>query len=29
MLIAAVAVAIPMFWLQNRWLRHIDPELEK
>ena len=29
MLCAAVAVAIPIGWLQNRWLRHIDPELEK
>lgn len=29
MLCVAVAVAIPIGWLQNRWLRHIDPELEK
>ncbi len=26
---AGVALAIPIAWLQNRWLRHIDSELEK
>jgi len=29
MLSAALTVAIPLLWLQSRWLRHIDPELEK
>lgn len=29
MLSAALTVAIPLVWLQSRWLRHIDPELEK
>lgn len=29
MLSAALSVTIPLIWLQNRWLRHIDPELEK
>lgn len=29
MLSAGVALALPIAWLQNRWLRHIDPELEK
>jgi hypothetical protein len=28
MLSAAVAIALPLVWLQNRWLRHVDPELE-
>jgi hypothetical protein len=28
MLCAALVVAIPLLWLQDRWLRRIDPELE-
>lgn len=29
MLSAGLAFGIPIAWLQNRWLRHIDPELER
>jgi len=29
MLSAAVTVTIPLVWLQNRWLRRIDPELQR
>ncbi len=29
MLSAALAIVIPIVWLQDRWLRHIDPELAK
>ncbi len=29
LLSAGLALGIPIAWLQNRWLRHIDPELER
>lgn len=29
MLSAAMIIAIPLVWLQGRWLRRIDPELER
>ena len=29
MLSAALTIALPLVWLQNRWLRRIDPELER